>query len=823
VTQGRTGSTMAAELEVCDVGGPQGYFVPIGGDGEARWPSSLKVVLYLVGLLWSFMGVAIISDTFMGAIECVTSAKKRLKLKNGQVRTVKVWNDTVSNLTLMALGSSAPEILLSCIEIVGGGFMVGPLGPSTIVGSAAFNMLVIIAVCVSSIPDGETRRIKDMNVFSVTASFSVFAYLWLLFILELNTKDIVEPWEAFVTFALFPVFIVIAYLADIGALSIGMSSKSSGDIVLSQASMEEFAQLERQVRQDHGEHLTETEVAALMQYLYAAPTSRAEHRVNATRKMFKGRKVLSKDAEQDKSLRKELATKLVSDAAVNRRDGNEAKTETFLSFAYSDYQVLESVGKVKFHVKREGDLATYVSVGYQTCDGTAEKGKDYEQQAGYLEFQPGEKEKAFDIRIIDDNAFELAEEFYIDLKEPVVLSGTGQAKFGAITRATIIIIDDDLPGKLSFEKEEVTIEDDDNNQTLIVTVKRSDGATGRIGCKYFTESGTAVAGKDFIHTEGEVEFENGQMTASFEVVIQPKGRYETTETLRVYLKDPTGGATFDRHSDGGEDECVLTVIIQASQKTKDRVARVMQTINWDQVQVGHARWKDQWIAAMYCGGSKEDQDDASILDWIMHVICLPWKILFALVPPTEYANGWVSFCSCLIMIGLATTLISDLANLLGCALDLKPSITAVTFVAMGTSLPDTFASKMAAVQDKYADASIGNVTGSNSVNVFLGIGLPWLLAALRWKFWGISPGWIEKYSGYRELCPDACFIVPAGGLAFSVAVFSSLAVVCIFTLMLRRNFAGGELGGAKWLKYGTSLFLFALWALFIGLYIWFEG
>ena len=31
--------------------------------------------------------------------------------------TVRVWNETVSNLTLMALGSSAPEILLSLIEV----------------------------------------------------------------------------------------------------------------------------------------------------------------------------------------------------------------------------------------------------------------------------------------------------------------------------------------------------------------------------------------------------------------------------------------------------------------------------------------------------------------------------------------------------------------------------------------------------------------------------------------------------------------------------------------------------------------------------------
>lgn len=37
---------------------------------------------------------------------------------------------------------------------------------------------------------------------------------------------------------------------------------------------------------------------------------------------------------------------------------------------------------------------------------------------------------------------------------------------------------------------------------------------------------------------------------------------------------------------------------------------------------------------------------------------------------------------------------------------------------------------MAAIQDKYADASVGNVTGSNAVNVFLGIGVAWTLAAI---------------------------------------------------------------------------------------------
>ena len=70
----------------------------------------------------------------------------------------------MANLTLMALGSSAPEILLSVIEIMGNNFHAKELGAGTIVGSAAFNLFCISAICVMSIPAGETRRIKDLKV-----------------------------------------------------------------------------------------------------------------------------------------------------------------------------------------------------------------------------------------------------------------------------------------------------------------------------------------------------------------------------------------------------------------------------------------------------------------------------------------------------------------------------------------------------------------------------------------------------------------------------------------------------------------------------------
>ena len=135
---------------------------------EDSWPRELRAVIYLLALLYSFLGVSIIADIFMCAIEKITSKTKKIKIASTkedvpEVIEIPVWNGTVANLTLMALGSSAPEILLSCIEIVSRGFEAGELGPGTIVGSAAFNLLAISAVCIIGIPKGETRRIDQVQ------------------------------------------------------------------------------------------------------------------------------------------------------------------------------------------------------------------------------------------------------------------------------------------------------------------------------------------------------------------------------------------------------------------------------------------------------------------------------------------------------------------------------------------------------------------------------------------------------------------------------------------------------------------------------------
>lgn len=52
------------------------------------------------------------------------------------------------------------------------------------------------------------------------------------------------------------------------------------------------------------------------------------------------------------------------------------------------------------------------------------------------------------------------------------------------------------------------------------------------------------------------------------------------------------------------------------------------------------------------------------------------------------------------------------SNLLGCVAGLKTAVTGISLVALGTSLPDAFASRTAAKLDDTADNSIGNITGT---------------------------------------------------------------------------------------------------------------
>ena len=213
-------------------------------------------------------------------------------------------------------------------------------------------------------------------------------------------------------------------------------------------------------------------------------------------------------------------------------------------------------------------------------------------------------------------------------------------------------------------------------------------------------------------------------------------------------------------------------------------------------------WMSQFRAAITLGPTIDEEDmileDVTMFQAIWQFFAIGWRLFFATIPPPNYWGGSACFGVSLFYIGIVTAIVGDIGILLGCEIGLKQSITAITIVALGTSLPDTFASMTAAQNSDYADAAIGNVTGSNSVNVFLGLGLPWIIGTI-----------------YHKNKHGKDYTYPAGELAFSVFVFLMVAIICFIVLILRRVIIGGELGGPSTSKIASSFVCISLWFFYI--------
>lgn len=61
--------------------------------------------------------------------------------------------------------------------------------------------------------------------------------------------------------------------------------------------------------------------------------------------------------------------------------------------------------------------------------------------------------------------------------------------------------------------------------------------------------------------------------------------------------------------------------------------------------------------------------------------------LFFIYSTTDIAGGYLCFVISILCIGVVTAIIGDVASHFGCTLGIKDSVTAIVFVALGTSIP----------------------------------------------------------------------------------------------------------------------------------------
>ncbi|XP_057508895.1 magnesium/proton exchanger-like [Actinidia eriantha] len=498
--------------------------------GEVALGGGFRTVLYFLGLAYCFIGLSAITARFFRSMENVVKHSRTVveidpSTKIEYVRHEKVWNYAIADITLLAFGTSFPQISLATIDAIRnlGNLYAGGLGPGTLVGSAAFDLFPIHAVCVVVPKAGELKKISDLGVWIVELFWSFWAYIWLYIILEVWTPNIVTVWEALLTVLQFGLLLIHAYAQD--------------------------------------------------------------------------------------------------------------KRWPYLSLP------LERTDRPKDWVPEEAVSSK----------------QDYKVYDEY--------------------------------------SGISQV-------------------------------DEDENRSIVDIFPIHSGSRSGL---YQNVPGNGLAESPDDHPNRNIDVEEFHVLSIWKQQFVDALTLESTEDKRLnnnYL----------------------------------RLARIV----WQTLRA-------------------------------------PWRFLFAFVPPYQIAHGWIAFICSLVFISGIAYIVTQLTDLISCVTGINAYVIAFTALAAGTSWPDLIASKIAAERQTTADSAIANITCSNSVNIYIGIGIPWLIDTA------------YNFIAYRE----PLRINNAEGLSFSLLVFFATSVGCIAVLVFRRLTLGAELGGPRLWAWVTSVYFMSLWLIFV--------
>jgi uncharacterized delta-60 repeat protein/uncharacterized repeat protein (TIGR01451 family) len=212
--------------------------------------------------------------------------------------------------------------------------------------------------------------------------------------------------------------------------------------------------------------------------------------------------------------------------------------ESTVGFSALNYAVSESPvsSNATILLVRSGNTnSTVTVVAWTDTTGSATPGADYRATNVTVTFQPGERTKNFNIRILDD--------FLIELNETVslLLSNVTPGIALGISNAVLTINDNEAAaGQFLFQTNNYVV--DEFAGWAVVTVLRTNGFSGVVTVRLTTSDGTANA-LDYIGTNRVLTFGQGETAMSLAFPIINDGTAEPDETINLTLSQPTGNSS----------------------------------------------------------------------------------------------------------------------------------------------------------------------------------------------------------------------------------------------------------------------------------------
>jgi hypothetical protein len=181
-----------------------------------------------------------------------------------------------------------------------------------------------------------------------------------------------------------------------------------------------------------------------------------------------------------------------------------------------------------------------VTVGYRVIDGTAEVDSDYSAGPGYVVIPANETSGTIEVVTIDDNVFELGEDFVVVLEDTIWASVTG----GYVETE---ILENDLEYAPQISVNDVSVVEGTGSAgtSAVFQVSLQPAGEYEVVVHYSAIGGTAHSGQDYTLLSGSLTFSAGESIATIAVPIASDSIFEADETFSISLSNATNATIAD--------------------------------------------------------------------------------------------------------------------------------------------------------------------------------------------------------------------------------------------------------------------------------------
>jgi hypothetical protein len=233
---------------------------------------------------------------------------------------------------------------------------------------------------------------------------------------------------------------------------------------------------------------------------------------------------------------------------------NDGPTQVQLDSA--SYSVSENGGpSLDVRVLRSGDLTGSSSATLTETDGTATRGSDFTMTSPQtISFANGEWEKVVSIPITDDSVKETTETFGLALSNP---AGTKPTTLGAISAATVSIMDDDAMPVFRLDSSSYSVGESDGSLDVTILRDTDPSLAGAVdpnassSVDWLTADGSAGAA-DYTGApaspDNTLTFDPGDVSETVSIAVLEDALVEGDESFGISLANAVAAALGDPHA-----------------------------------------------------------------------------------------------------------------------------------------------------------------------------------------------------------------------------------------------------------------------------------